>query len=144
MTLFSRELEIAFGDCDPAGIVFYPNYFRFFDTSTAMLFAMALGMKQADWAERHGVLGIPMVDTGSSFKRPSRFGDVVRIETQVIACRRSSFDVRHQLFNADQLAVEGRETRVWVGRDPDSPGGIRARPLPAEVVRALGHEPAEG
>lgn len=139
--LFSRDLEIAFGDCDPAGIVFYPNYFRFFDTSTAMLFAEALGMKQAQWAARYDVLGIPMVDTGSSFKRPSRFGDVVTITTEVTACRRSSFDVRHQLFNAGQLAVEGRETRVWVGRDPENPGGIRARALPAEVVRALGHEP---
>lgn len=141
--LFSRDLEIAFGDCDPAGIVFYPNYFRFFDTSTAMLFAEALGMKQAEWSARYDVLGIPMVDTGSSFKRPSRFGDVVVIKTEVIACRRSSFDVRHQLFNQGQLAVEGRETRVWVGRDPQNPGGIRAKALPEEVVRALGHEPAE-
>ncbi|KRA95184.1 4-hydroxybenzoyl-CoA thioesterase [Devosia sp. Root685] len=141
--LFSRDLEIAFGDCDPAGIVFYPNYFRFFDTSTAMLFAEALGMKQAEWAVRYDVVGIPMVDTGSSFKCPSRFGDVVVIKTEVIACRRSSFDVRHQLFNEGQLAVEGRETRVWVGRDPQNPGGIRAKALPAEVVRALGHEPAE-
>lgn len=142
--LFSRELEIAFGDCDPAGIVFYPNYFRFFDASTAMLFAAALGMKQAEWAARYDVVGIPMVDTRSSFKRPSRFGDVVRIDTEVIACRRSSFDVRHQLFNGGQLAVEGRETRVWVGRDPDSPGGIRAKPLPAEVLQALGHAESEG
>jgi 4-hydroxybenzoyl-CoA thioesterase len=42
------------------------------------------------------------------------------------------------------LAVEGRETRVWVGRDPDSPGGIRAKSLPAEVLQALGHAASEG
>jgi 4-hydroxybenzoyl-CoA thioesterase len=101
-------------------------------------------MKQAEWAARYDVVGIPMVDTGSSFKRPSRFGDVVRIDTEVIVCRRSSFDVRHQLFNDGQLAVEGRETRVWVGRDPDSPGGIRAKSLPAEVLQALGHAASEG
>jgi 4-hydroxybenzoyl-CoA thioesterase len=139
--IFSREIEIAFGDCDPAGIVYFPNYFRFFDTSTALLFNAALGMKQAEWAARHGVLGIPVVDVSSHFRQPSRYGDTVRIETRIIACRRSSFDVQHTLYRGDAVGVEGKETRVWVGSDPQAPGGIRSKPLPDDVVRALGHEP---
>ncbi len=139
----TREIEIAFGDCDPAGIVYYPNYFRFFDAATAHLFNTALGMKQIAWAPHYGVLGIPMVDTSANFKKPARYGDVVRIVTRVTACRCSSFDVKHELFAGEDLAVEGVETRVWVGADPENAGGIRARRLPDEVVRALGHEPAE-
>lgn len=141
MLVFKRELEIGFGDCDPAGIVYYPNYFRFFDTSTAGLFNKALGMKQIAWARHYDVLGIPMVDTGSRFKKPSRFGDVVTIETRVTECRKSSFDVTHELFNGGELAVEANETRVWVARNPE--GGIRAVPLPAEVISALGHTPRD-
>ncbi len=48
---------------------------------------------------------------------PARFGDVVELASQVSEFRRSSFDVAHELFVRGELAVEGRETRVWAGRD---------------------------
>lgn len=137
MLLGTREVEIEFGDCDPAGIVYYPNYFRMFDAATAHLFELALGMKKIAWISRFGILGIPMVDTGAKFIKPSRFGDVVRIETSIQAFRRSSFDVAHRLFNAGELAIEGRETRVWVGADPADPRQLKAQPIPPEVVAAF-------
>lgn len=137
MLSHSRELEIEFGDCDPAGIVYYPNYFRMFDASTAYLFEAALGMKKIAWIKRYGILGIPMVDTGAKFIRPSRFGDVVTITSTVTAFKRSSFEVVHQLFNAGALAIEGRETRVWVGTDPDDPEKLTSLPVPADVIAAF-------
>ncbi len=45
----AQQSEIEFGDCDPAGIVYFPNYFRMFDASTAYLFEAALGMKKIAW-----------------------------------------------------------------------------------------------
>lgn len=133
----TRQVEIEFGDCDPAGIVYFPNYFRMFDASTAYLFEAALGMKKIAWIKRYGILGIPVVDTGARFVRPSRFGDVVMITTTVGEFRRSSFDIVHQLFNADELAIEGRETRVWVAADPDDPQKIKSRAIPDEVIAAF-------
>jgi 4-hydroxybenzoyl-CoA thioesterase len=133
-----RRIEIEFGDCDPAGIVYYPNYFRFFDAATAHLFEAALGMKKRDWIARFGILGIPMVDTGASFMRPCRFGDEVIIDSAIVTLGRTSFSVRHQLMQGEDIAVEATEKRVWVGRDPDDPGGIKALPLPDEVRKALG------
>ncbi|HEV7276781.1 MAG TPA: acyl-CoA thioesterase [Devosiaceae bacterium] len=135
-----REVEIEFGDCDPAGIVFYPNYFRFFDAATAGLLFEALGSRKSEWLGRFDVVGIPMVDTGAKFLRPSRFGDVVRIETTVTAIGRSSFQVAHRLLNSGELAVEAHEKRVWAGRAED--GSLRARTIPDEVRLALGHPPA--
>jgi acyl-CoA thioesterase FadM len=35
----ARRLHIEWGDCDPAGIVFYPRYFVMFDRSTSLLIA---------------------------------------------------------------------------------------------------------
>ena len=40
----TRQRTIEWGDCDPAGIVFNPRYFEWFDAATAALFARALGM----------------------------------------------------------------------------------------------------
>lgn len=130
-----RRLTIEWGDCDPAGIVFYPRYFAMFDASTAALFVSALGMTKARMLEAYDMAGIPMVDTRARFHVPSAFGDEVMIESAVTEFRRSSFDVRHRLLKADgTLAVEGFETRVWVGRDPGDPKRIRAQPIPAEVI----------
>jgi 4-hydroxybenzoyl-CoA thioesterase len=137
MLVNTHEVEIEFGDCDPAGIVFYPNYFRMFDAATARLFEAALGMKKIAWTRRFGIVGIPMVDTSAKFIKPVRFGDVVRIESAVQAFRRSSFDVEHRLFNGGELAVEGRETRVWVGKDEADPHRLRSQPIPNEVIAAF-------
>ncbi|OYX01356.1 MAG: 4-hydroxybenzoyl-CoA thioesterase, partial [Rhizobiales bacterium 32-66-8] len=132
-----RSVEIEFGDCDPAGIVYYPNYFRMFDASTAYLFEVALGMKKIAWIRHFGIVGIPMVDTGAKFTRPSRFGDVVTIETTITEFRRSSFVVGHKLFSGSDLAIEAHEIRVWAGVDPDRPDAIKSRPIPPEVVSAF-------
>jgi 4-hydroxybenzoyl-CoA thioesterase len=43
----------------------------------------------------------------------------------------------HRLLKGDTLAVEGTETRVWVGRDPANPDKLKGLPIPAEVVASL-------
>src|ERR1051325_9949034 len=99
MTMFSNttRVEIQFGDCDPAGIVYYPNYFRFFDNATAALLAAALGTNKRRWLEKFGSAGIPMVDTSARFLKPSRFGDIVEIHSEITELGRSSFSILHTL-----------------------------------------------
>ncbi len=133
-----RQVTIEWGDCDPAGIVFYPRYFAMFDASTAALFDHALGMPKIRWTARFGILGIPMVDTRAKFTIPSAYGDVVTIESRVTAFRRASFDIHHRLLRPGGAAgVEGFETRVWTARDPEDPKRIRSAPIPPEVVAAF-------
>lgn len=129
----TRHVTIEWGDCDPAGIVFYPRYFAFFDSSTQAMFA-SVGLPKFELQRIYDIVGYPMVDTRAKFYVPSKYGDDVTIETTVKAFRRSSFDVHHRLMKGDKLAVEGFETRVWVARDPENPEGIKALPIPAEVI----------
>jgi 4-hydroxybenzoyl-CoA thioesterase len=131
-----RTVTIEWGDCDPAGIVFYPRYFAMFDASTAALFQVALGMPKIAWTKHFGMLGIPMVDTRAKFHIPSAYGDEVVIESRVTEFRRASFDVAHRLLKGEALAVEATETRVWAGLDPET-GRIRAVSIPAEVMAAF-------
>ena len=128
------KVEIQFGDCDPAGIVYYPNYFRFFDNATAGMLSAAFGMHKRNGLSHFGIAGIPMVDTGARFIRPSSFGDVVEIRSEITELGRSSFSVKHSLFKQGELAIEAHEKRVWVVRSED--GGIRSAALP-DNVRAL-------
>ena len=127
----SRNLTIEWGDCDPADIVFYPRYFAWFDASTAHHF-LAAGLPKPELISRYGVVGFPMVDTQAKFHIPSRHGDEVRIETEIVRFGRSSFDVEHRLMRGDKLAVEGFEKRVLVRRKEDG-AGITSCEVPQEV-----------
>ena len=131
-----RVVSIEWGDCDPAGIVFYPRYFAMFDASTANLFEAA-GFKKAEMLKRFEAVGFPMVDTRAKFSIPSVYGDEVVIESMVTEFRNSSFDVHHRLLKGDKLAVEGFETRVWTVRDSENPERIKSAPLPREIIDAL-------
>jgi 4-hydroxybenzoyl-CoA thioesterase len=133
----SREFAIQWGDCDPAGIVFYPRYFAMFDWSTAELLGAGLGMTKSKFVKHYGIVGIPMVDTRASFHVPNTYGDVVRIDSRIERFGRSSFDVGHRMMKGDVLSVECWEKRVWVGRHPDDPEKIKAVPIPQEVIEKL-------
>jgi 4-hydroxybenzoyl-CoA thioesterase len=80
------------------------------------------------------IVGIPMVDVRASFMAPSRFGDTVVVESEITEWRRSSFCVRHRLFNKKVLAVECFEVRVWAALSPSDEEKIESRPVPQEVM----------
>ena len=80
---------------------------------------------------------MPLVDAKASFLLPAKLGDLVEIETTIGEFRRSSFDVRHRMWNGGRLAVEGHEIRVWAERDPSDATRLRAKAIPAEVIGRL-------
>jgi 4-hydroxybenzoyl-CoA thioesterase len=132
-----RPYRIEWQDCDPAGIVFYPRYFAMFDTSTTLMFEKALGMKKREFIKHYDFIGYPMIDTRATFHIPGVFGDDVEIQSVVTELGRSSFSVEHKLMKDGELAVEGWEKRVWVGKDPANPDRLKSKPLPPDVIEKL-------
>jgi 4-hydroxybenzoyl-CoA thioesterase len=135
---YKREIRIAWAHCDPAGIVFNPRFFEFFDINTWALFEAALGITQHDLTATYGIVGIALVDARGIFMKPVAFGDTVELVSRVSEFRRASFDVEHTLINKGEVAVEGRESRVWAVRHARDPDGIAAAPIPAEVIKKFG------
>jgi len=137
----TRTTRIEWGDCDPAGIIFYARYFDIFDISTTMLLERALGMTKIAYLKAYDFLGHPLVETRGRFLLPTRFGDAVTIESAVVACGRSSFKIEHRLTKDGTLAAEGFETRAWVVRHPTDPKRMQAQPIPGDVVARLTQAP---
>jgi 4-hydroxybenzoyl-CoA thioesterase len=90
-----------------------------------------LGVPRQDLFTTYDIIGVPLVDAQARFRVPVKFGDFVDIASEIGEFRRSSFDVTHRITLAGELAVEGRETRVWAGRDAE--GRIRGKAIPDEV-----------
>jgi 4-hydroxybenzoyl-CoA thioesterase len=131
-----RRILIEFGDCDPANIVFFANYFRWFDDCTTALF-LAAGLPIRGLFKSHGVIGIPIVDARARFIAPSTYGDELEVESRITELRKSSFVITHKFFLKGELTLEGQETRVWAAAHPTKSNRMRAVPLPKEVIAKL-------
>jgi 4-hydroxybenzoyl-CoA thioesterase len=128
-----KTIHVEWGDCDPAQIVHYPRYLSYFDACTTALFRKA-GLSKRQMLKTYQIVGIPMVDLRATFMVPSRFSDTVIVESEITKWGRSSFGVRHRLFNQGVLAVECFETRVWTALSADDPEKIESKPVPREVI----------
>jgi len=131
-----RTFRIEWGQCDPAGIVFYPQFMVMFDAATGELFART-GLSAAEMRRHYGIIGMPLVEQGARFLLPCRFDDEITIETEAGDWGRASFMVKHRLINGGQLAVEAFEKRVWAAADPEHSGRIKAKPVPPEIIACL-------
>jgi 4-hydroxybenzoyl-CoA thioesterase len=134
----TRNERIHWGDCDPAGIIYYPRYFEIFDRCTTTMLEHALGMNKKQFLIAYDFSGYPCVETGARFLLPTTFGDDVVVETSVVELGRSSIKIRHRLSKDGNLAIEASETRVWVRRQSADSKSIKAHPIPEEVVARLG------
>jgi 4-hydroxybenzoyl-CoA thioesterase len=130
------RIRVEFGDCDPANIVFFANYFRWFDQCTSALFRAA-GLPLAELFKAHGVVGIPLVDARARFLIPSKYGDELLAESCVTEWRKSSFVISHKFTRNGELAMEGSETHVWAAAHPTDAHRLKGVPLPPEVIRKL-------
>jgi 4-hydroxybenzoyl-CoA thioesterase len=127
----SRKVRIEWGDCDPAGIIFYPRYFEIFDASTAALFERALGLTKFEMFKTLEFTGWPLVRTHARFLKPTRFGDDVTVDSS-IKFGRASFEIEHKLSLKGEVCAECSEKRVWTIRDPG--GALKSHPIPAAVL----------
>jgi 4-hydroxybenzoyl-CoA thioesterase len=134
----TRLIRVQWGDCDPAGIVFYPRYFEWFDAGTILLFEKATGMTKIKMLEKYGGAGLALVEASAKFSVPSQYGDDIEITTSVKEFGRSSFSMLHKVTKAGAPALEGYEKRVWTARDPSDKNRLRSAPIPLEVLAGFG------
>ncbi len=126
--------RVEFGDCDPAKIVWFPNFFRWIDAASRHFF-IACGVPT--WTETEktlGVVGTPLVDTHARFMKTATYGDTLQIHTRIGEWRGKSFTQVYRVMRGDDLLMECEEVRIFAGRRAD--GGIFAMPAP-EQIRSL-------
>lgn len=127
------SVEVHFGDCDPAGIVFFPNFLKWMDQSS-LAFFMACGVPPwRELAKTRGIIGTPVLDIHTQFFRPATYGERIEVHTTVESWAAKTFTHRHQIRRGDELLCEGTEIRAFVTRDPDNPDRIKAIPIPADI-----------
>jgi len=129
------QVRVYWGHCDPAKIVYYPNYFTWIDHAGHELLEKG-GLDQLGLRKRYGLRGTVLGNVSAEFKCPARFGDIIDVFSEIGKIGRSTFEIEHQVKRGDMLLATAKELRVWVVDDEASPSGIRSAPIP-DAVRAV-------
>jgi len=94
---FTAKRLIRFSHCDPAGIVYFVNFFDMISGAVEDWFRDEIGLTFEDMHLGRRV-GFPIVNTGCEFARPCHLGDTLLLELSIARLGRSSIE----------FAVEGR------------------------------------
>ena len=99
----THRMRVAYGDCDPSGVVFNPNYFVFYDVALTEF-----------WREHAGGYGTMMqegvdlqvVEATARYKAPARFDDEIDVTIEVTRLGTTSMITRGAIQREDALLVE--------------------------------------
>ena len=127
------RVDVQFGHCDPAGIVFFPNFARWMDEAS-LAFFMSCGLPPwRELAKTRGIVGTPVLEIHTRFVKTATYGETIEVHTSVEEWSRKTFRHRHVVKRGDTLLCEGTEVRAFVMRDPADPDRLRAMEVPEDV-----------
>ena len=136
MASSTTAIQVRWSDADPAGIVFYPRFFDWYDMGSAALFE-SIGLPWPVLFPTYEIVGVPIVESGSRFRSPVRYGDSVSVRSEVSWVKERTFRVEHRVSVGDRLCAEGFEVRAWVAKPATADAPLHAKPIPPEVAEKL-------
>ncbi|MCP3472276.1 acyl-CoA thioesterase [Bradyrhizobium sp. CCGUVB1N3] len=131
--MFETAFTIEWGDCDEAGIVFYPNYFYWFDCSYQR-WLRRCGLSQRELRRRFKSV-TPLVNVGAQFVGPARYDDELVIRAEVAEWHERRFRIDYKLLVGNVQIASGFEQRAWAS--VTDTGELRGASVPQEFKDML-------
>lgn len=101
-SVFSTELRVRYGECDPQGIVFNANYLLYADVAFTELWREAVG----PWQEmaQHGVDAV-VAHAEIDFRAPARYDDVLVLDARVARLGESAITTEIDVRRGSEVLV---------------------------------------
>ncbi|MGE6718330.1 acyl-CoA thioesterase [Peribacillus frigoritolerans] len=126
------KFQIQWGDTDRAGIVYYPNYYKWFDLAGHNFFR-SIEMSPKYLEEEKRII-IPLLEAKCTFEKPLYYDDEVIVYTHVNEVKTKTFRFQHEVYCREIRAGYGYEIRAWTSIEDD---GFKAVPIPENIKRIL-------
>lgn len=134
--VFERPVRIRFAHCDPAGIVFFPQYLTLTNALVEDWFTDSLGIDYAHMIGQRRV-GLPIVKLECEFARPSRMGETISLALSLVRTGRRSIDIRIAGRGPDGVRFVAHQVLVTMSLETGESIGI-----PDDIRAALTHAAA--
>lgn len=109
----TTELEVRWGECDPAGIVYHPAYIDWFSVAR-MHFLKDNGVSYMETFHDAGIV-LVVLEVECKYKKTLRAEDQIVIEARLVLCTRTRLALQYQVKNADgDVCAEGRTEHAFV------------------------------
>lgn len=125
--IFAHEVQVHTADCDPAGIVFYPQFLVMMDGTKDNWFARGLGSSRLDLLDKRRLTVAPQ-SVRCAFSLPVRMGEVLKFELSVLKIDDASVRIRTVGRRHTVEHVSITQTFSFVSRDTG-----RVVPVPADL-----------
>lgn len=142
---FRYPYEVKWGDCDPAGLVYYPRFFGLFHDTMEAWFDRALRIPYRELIlERR--LGLPSVHVEADFLAPCQFGDELEVQLTLVKLGTASFTLSYRVIGSDAgpspaskegERLSGRTVCVLMDLDPGQKTFRTAVPIPADLRASM-------
>jgi acyl-CoA thioester hydrolase len=135
------ELDVAWGNTDAGGLIYFPAFFHYATVALNDYFAPAFDGDHPMQRLRREGLVLPAVDASASFASPLRAGDEIAVESTVVSLGEASLTFAFEVCRAhdDTRSASGDVTFVLVDE------AFESTPLPdamRDCVATRGDAPA--
>lgn len=128
---FGKVVRVPFSVCDPAGIMFFAQYYIMFQNLVDDWVTERLGISYADLLGPRRV-GLPTVRFETDFRAPSSMGDSITLGLAVEHLGRSSLVLALDVRGAEGVRVQAKQVIVCTSLDTHRP-----MPFPDDVRGAI-------
>ena len=127
------KITVNWGDCDPAGIVFYPNFYKWMDEAHWDYFDQ-IGQSIIKLKKQYKIIGLPLLQTSGIYYKPCKQGDNLELEIRLIELKKSSLRLQYIITNKGHIASIGYEARIWAKKKDTN---ISSQTIPFRVKNEL-------
>jgi 4-hydroxybenzoyl-CoA thioesterase len=124
---FTTERKIRFSHCDPAGIVYFVNFFDMVSGAVEDWFGEAIGFTYNEMHIQRR-LGFPIVNTGCEFFKPCHLGDRLVLALTIAKLGRSSIEFSVVGTVGGEEKFRARHKVALMSLD-----SLRALPIPEDL-----------
>ena len=133
---FTTRIPVRFGDCDPAGLVYYPVIFHYCHIAMEEFFGARCGISYPALMGEERI-GFPTVNVQAEFFAPLVYGDEADVEIAVARTGQSSVTFEYTVRRASDHTLCARARNVHVCMNLDE---RRALPIPEKYRRVFESE----
>lgn len=128
--MFDKEIKINFYDCDPAGILFYGNLFKYAH-KVYEEFVQSFNMEYSYFENDKFI--VPIIHTEGNYSIPMKPGDIVKVSLHVSQIRSSSFELTYKFINAESnICSDVKTVHVFVEKDT-----FEKTSIPKDILKNL-------